>query len=113
MGNSRRGIWVSSRRPLRYALMPDEMTALHRRNGRAPSNRDEPFGAGLTRFFLVGYASVEAIMQLRRAGAGADNHDTCLGVVLNGSRLRRAPEVFMAAGLGLIGPVIRTSREAV
>jgi NAD(P)-dependent dehydrogenase (short-subunit alcohol dehydrogenase family) len=46
------------------------------------------------------------------AGAGGHNHATCLGVVLSGSRRERAPEVLVAAGLGLIGSAIWTSREA-
>jgi hypothetical protein len=50
--------------------------------------------------------------QLRRGGLGAMALTTCLGVVLSGSR-RLATAVLAAAGLGLLGPVILTSREAV
>ena len=37
--------------------------------------------------FLADYASVQVMVQFRRAGAGAHNPDTCLGVVLDGSRV--------------------------
>jgi len=38
---------------------------------------------------------------------------TCLGVVLSGSRRAWQQRCSAAAGLGLLGPVILTSREAV
>jgi hypothetical protein len=46
-------------------------------------------------------------------GAGGHDADTSLGVVFERRLLRVAPVVLMAAGLGLIGAVIRISLEAV
>jgi hypothetical protein len=53
------------------------------------------------------------MVPLRRAGADGHHPDTCLGVIVSGSRRGWHLEVLVAAGLGLIGPVIWTSREAV
>jgi hypothetical protein len=72
-----------------------------------------PRSAGVSRLFLAGYASVQVIVQLRPGGAGGRNPDTGLRVVMSGPPLREAPGVLAAAGRGLIGPVIWTSREAV
>ena len=71
------------------------------------------FRRGFRGPFLAGYASVQVIVQLRPGGAGGRNPDTGLGVVVSGQLLRVAPGVLAAAGRGLIGPVIWTSREAV
>jgi len=52
------------------------------------------------------------MVQLRRAGAGGYNPSWAwVGRERRPSRV--APEVPVAAGFGLIGPVIWTSREAV
>jgi hypothetical protein len=58
---------------------------------------------GFTRLFLAGYASVDAVARLRRAGAGGHNPDTGLGVVVSGSRerhqwCRQRPVVAWSAG---------------
>ena len=94
--------------------------ALHgeRRNSspRCRRQREHPLTlalAGVPGLFLAGYAAVNAMVQPRPGRGGGHNPESCLGVVLSGRPPRVAPEVLAAAGLGLIGPVIWSSREAV
>ena len=68
---------------------------------------------GLSGLFLGGYAFIKAVARLLRAGAGGHDADTSLGVVVERQLPRMAPKVPVAAGLGLIEAVIRTSLEAV
>ena len=96
------------------------LTDIHQRNELTAQRPPEPAGklplARVCRGLPV--PSWQVTLRSRRwtssgGGLGAMALTTCLGVVLSGSRRGRAPEVLVAAGLGLLGPVILTSREAV
>ena len=75
-------------------------------------SRWRAFCMALTRRFLAGYASVTGVVQFRRAGAGGHNPHVCLGVVV-GRLPPWVASVVLVASLGLIGPVVWSSREAV
>ena len=62
---------------------------------------------------LAGYAAVRGTGAVASGpGLVSITLDTCLGVVLNGSRRGWHLEVLVAPGLGLIGPDPDNSREA-
>jgi len=75
-------------------------------------SRWRAFCMALPRRFLAGYASVTGMVQFRRAGAGGCNPCMCPGVVV-GWLPPWAASAALVASLGLIGPVVWSSREAV
>jgi hypothetical protein len=78
----------------------------------AADSREHPLARGrVPGPFLAGYASVKAMVRLRRAGAGGHNPIRARAC-LERQPPWVAPEVLVAAGLGLIGQVIWSTWEA-